>query len=83
MLDVKGGDWNLEAGNPGDFRIGDETYNFRIGVATGGGDAGITRLYTNSNALFLGVNNSASLILEPETTNVIVESSEAILVYAG
>jgi hypothetical protein len=53
-LDVLGGDWNLDAGNPGDLRIGNETNNFRIGIATGGGGVGITRMYTNSNALILG-----------------------------
>lgn len=83
MLDVKGGDWNLEAGNPGDFRIGDETYNFRIGVATGGGGAGITRLYTNSNALFLGVNNSASLILEPNGSIIAPSVSDSLIDIAG
>ncbi len=62
-LDVKGGDWNLDAGNPGDFRIGSLAHNFRIGVATGGGGAGITRMYTNSNDLILGTNNNAALKL--------------------
>jgi hypothetical protein len=65
-LDIKGGDWNLDAGNPGDFRIGNETYNFRIGVATGGGGAGTTRMYTNSNALILGTNNTAALTLDQD-----------------
>ena len=65
-LDILGGDWNLDAGNAGDLRIGNETYNFRIGVATGGGGAGVTRLYTNSNTLILGANDVASLVLEPD-----------------
>jgi hypothetical protein len=65
-LDILGGDWNLDAGNPGDLRIGNETYNFRIGVATGGGGAGVTRLYTNFNTLILGANDVASLVLEPD-----------------
>jgi len=64
-LDILGGDWNLDAGNPGDLRIGNSTNNFRIGVAIGGGGgAGITRMYTNSNALILGTNNVCSLLLD-------------------
>jgi hypothetical protein len=31
--------WNL-AGGEGDWRVGDDTYRFKIGVATGGGGAG-------------------------------------------
>lgn len=65
-LDILGGDWDLDAGNPGDLRIGNPTHNFRIGVATGGGGAGITRMYANSNALFLGSNNAPTLILEQD-----------------
>lgn len=60
-LDILGGDWNLDAGNPGDLRIGDATYNFRIGIATGGGGAGITRMYSQGNSLNLGTNNRPSL----------------------
>lgn len=55
-LDIKGGDWNLDAGNPGDLRIGDTISNLRIGVATGGGGAGTSRIYS-SNDLRLGVDN--------------------------
>lgn len=80
-LDIRGGDWNLDAGNPGDLRIGNETNNFRVGIATGGGGAGITRLYTNSNALILGANDTPSLLLEPNgeikapsMTNDLIES---------
>jgi len=65
-LDILGGDWDLDSGNPGDLRIGNATHNFRIGVATGGGGAGITRLYTNSNALILGTNDTPRLIIEPD-----------------
>ncbi|MFD2823804.1 hypothetical protein ACFS5M_08990 [Lacinutrix iliipiscaria] len=62
-LDILGGDWNLDAGNPGDLRIGNETSNFRIGVATGGGGAGITRMYSQGNSLHLGTNNRPSLTI--------------------
>ena len=62
-LDIRGGDWNLDAGNPGDLRIGNATANFRIGVATGGGGAGITRMYSQGNSLHLGTNNRPSLTI--------------------
>ena len=62
-LDILGGDWNLDAGNPGDLRIGNSTYNFRIGVATGGGGAGVTRMYSQGNSLHLGTNNRPSLTI--------------------
>jgi hypothetical protein len=62
-LDIRGGDWNLDAGNPGDLRIGNATSNFRIGVATGGGGAGITRMYSQGNSLHLGTNNRPSLTI--------------------
>lgn len=62
-LDILGGDWNLEAGNSGDLRIGNPTYNFRIGVATAGGDAGTTRLFSQGGSLLLGTQNTAHLII--------------------
>jgi hypothetical protein len=62
-LDVRGGDWNLEAGNPGDLRVGNASHNLRIGVATGGGGAGISRIYS-SNKLQLGVKSAATMILD-------------------
>ena len=62
-LDLKGGDWNLDAGNPGDLRVGNSTYNLRIGVATGGGGAGISRIYS-SNHLMFGVDSSAIMLIE-------------------
>jgi hypothetical protein len=81
-LDILGGDWNLDAGNPGDLRIGNATHNFRIGIATGGGGAGITRMYTNSNDLILGTMNSPVLKLEsngaitaPSISNTVVENA--------
>ena len=44
-LDVLGGSWNLVTPTEGDFRVGDPTYNFRLGVATGGGGAGDIRQF--------------------------------------
>jgi len=63
QLEIKGGDWNLAAGNPGDLRIGSSTNNLRIGVATGGGGAGITRIYS-TNHLHFGVNNESAIYIE-------------------
>lgn len=63
-LDILGGDWNLDAGNPGDLRIGSSPANaFRIGVATGGGGAGTTRLYAQGGSLLLGTNNTARMTI--------------------
>lgn len=62
-LDIKGGDWNLGAGNPGDLRIGNSTYNFRIGVATGGGGAGTSRLFSQGGGILLGTNNTPHLTI--------------------
>ena len=56
-LDVLGGDWDLEAGNPGDLKIGSAADSFKIGVATSGVEAGTTKMYTTSNDLIIGTNN--------------------------
>lgn len=65
QLDLKGGDWNLGAGNPGDLRIGNSSHNFRIGVETGGGGAGISRLYSSSE-LILGSANQEQVKIDSE-----------------
>ena len=39
QLDVAGGQWDLN-NTEGDFRIGDDNYRLKIGIATGGGGAG-------------------------------------------
>jgi hypothetical protein len=58
-LDILGGDWNLEAGNAGDLRIGNATHNLRFGVATGGGGAGIGRIFAGGglSRLIFGTSN--------------------------
>lgn len=43
-LDVIGGNWDVANGN-GDLKIGDATYQFKLGVATGGGGAGDIRMF--------------------------------------
>ena len=64
-LDILGGDWNLDAGNSGDLRIGNSTHNLRIGVAIGGGGAGISRIYASNHLLF-GVDNTSHMIIESD-----------------
>ncbi|MBX7242736.1 MAG: hypothetical protein K1X92_13420, partial [Bacteroidia bacterium] len=50
-----GANWNVATSN-GDFYVGDATYRFKLGVATGGGGAGDVRLsaHGGTNRLFLG-----------------------------
>jgi hypothetical protein len=63
-LDIRGGDWNLDGGTPGDLRIGSSAANaFRIGVATGGGGAGTARMYSQGGGLLLGTNNIPHLTI--------------------
>jgi len=63
-LDMQGGDWDLDNGNPGDLRIGTPPFNFRIGVATGGAGAGTVRLYSQGGDLLLGANNMHHLVID-------------------
>lgn len=43
-LDIIGGNWDAGNGN-GDLKIGDATYQFKVGVATAGGGAGDIRMF--------------------------------------
>jgi hypothetical protein len=54
-LDITSGNWDVLNGE-GDFRIGDGTYRFKIGVANGGGGAGDVRMtaHGGTNRLILG-----------------------------
>ncbi len=52
-LDILGGNWNLTGTSAGDFRVGDATNNFKLGVATGGSGAGHTTM-TSTSILSLG-----------------------------
>ena len=52
-LDVAGGNWNLTGTSAGDFRVGNATQNFKLGVATSGGGAGHTTM-TSTSILSLG-----------------------------
>jgi len=64
-LDIKGGDWNLEGGAAGDLRIGNPTHNMRIGVATGGGGAGIGRIFTGQgvNRMIFGTDDTRRMVI--------------------
>lgn len=64
-LDILGGSWNLESGSPGDLRLGNSTHNLRIGVATGGGGAGIGRIFTSSH-LFFGTDSTLRMVVTKE-----------------
>jgi hypothetical protein len=58
-LDLRGQDnWNLSA-SEGDFRIGTPSYRLKMGVATGGGGAGDSRIYASggTSRLILGSSN--------------------------
>ena len=52
-LDVIGGNWNLTGASAGDFRIGNTTQNFKLGIAIDGGGAGHTTM-TSTSILSLG-----------------------------
>ncbi|HMA77376.1 MAG TPA: hypothetical protein VKO43_08710, partial [Candidatus Krumholzibacteriaceae bacterium] len=54
-LDISGGQWDLNA-TEGDFKIGDENYRLKFGVATEGGGAGSAtmRVQGGLNHLILG-----------------------------
>jgi hypothetical protein len=66
-LHVQGGQWDL-TNTEGDFKVGDATNRFAIGVATGGGGAGITRLRAKGGtggSLILGTDNADVLGINP------------------
>lgn len=65
-LHVAGGSWNLGSSTAnGDFKIGDDTQSFRIGIATGGGTAGDVRQYATggTNRLIWGTDDSDHMSL--------------------
>jgi hypothetical protein len=64
-LHVSGGNWDLTNAANGDFKIGDDTYNFRIGVATGGGGAGDIRMFARggTNRFIWGTNGTDKMAL--------------------
>ncbi|MBL7886632.1 MAG: tail fiber domain-containing protein [Flavobacterium sp.] len=64
LFDVRGiNNWDTNA-TEGDVRIGDPTYRFKIGVATGGAGAGDIRLsaHGGTNRIFLGNATNTQLL---------------------
>ena len=68
-LHVSGGMWDLDA-TEGDFKIGDDTYRLKFGVATGGLGAGTARIRAQGGTewLVLGGGSSDVLFIEPDGT---------------
>ena len=64
-LDILGGSWNLEGGSPGDLRIGNNTYNLRMSMSTGGGGAGTARIFAGGgiSTIFFGTNNTRRMVI--------------------
>jgi hypothetical protein len=69
-VDITGGNWDVLNGE-GDFRIGDGTYRFKIGVANDGGGAGDVRMTSQggTNRLILGGGGQDILLVT--STNVV------------
>jgi hypothetical protein len=71
-LDLAGQNiWNVAA-SEGDFRIGNPLYRLKIGVATGGGGAGDSRVYAagGTSRLILGGETNDVLTVNGHTTQV-------------
>ncbi|QCC51743.1 tail fiber domain-containing protein [Halapricum salinum] len=78
-LDVGGGNnFDLQA-TEGDFKIGDDTHRFKIGVATGGGGAGIATMRaqsSNINKLNLGAGTSDVVSIETDSVSSVYPASD-------
>ncbi|HEX7241243.1 MAG TPA: hypothetical protein VF263_13295, partial [Longimicrobiaceae bacterium] len=63
-LHVAGGSWDV-GNSEGDFKVGDDTYRLKIGVALGGGGAGDVRVRAvgGTNRLMLGAGTSDTLFV--------------------
>ncbi|MDZ7860771.1 MAG: hypothetical protein U5O15_08960 [Candidatus Krumholzibacteriota bacterium] len=68
-LDISGGQWDLDA-TEGDFKIGDENYRLKFGVATEGGGAGSAgiRVQGGLNNLILGAGSREVLHVDSTGT---------------
>jgi hypothetical protein len=64
-LHLLGGSWDLTNAANGDFKIGNDTYSFRIGIATGGGGAGDIRMFARggTNRFIWGTNGVDRMVL--------------------
>lgn len=68
-LDLAGGNnWDL-ASTEGDFRIGNDTYRLKMGVALAGGGAGTSRIHAEggSGRIVLGGNDTDVIRFDPTT----------------
>ncbi|MDZ7860777.1 MAG: hypothetical protein U5O15_08990 [Candidatus Krumholzibacteriota bacterium] len=68
-LDISGGEWDLD-NTEGDFKIGDENYRLKFGVATEGGGAGSAgiRVQGGLNNLILGAGSREVLHVDSTGT---------------
>jgi hypothetical protein len=89
-LDLESGNhWDVfNAGTAGDFRIGDGTQGLKVGVATGGGGAGDTRVFAfgGTSRLILGTStNDGVLTLSGRSVGIdtLVPASSAALDVEG
>jgi len=64
-LHVAGTNWDLDA-TEGDFKVGDDTYRLKMGVATGGGGAGSCgiRAMGGAERLILGAGSAEALTID-------------------
>lgn len=82
-LDITGGNnWDL-ASTEGDLRIGDDTYRLKIGVATDGLGAGISRIRAQGgmNKLILGANTADVVSIESDGTVTLGSIDQASRMY--
>jgi len=83
-LTLAGGNWNADA-TDGDFKIGNDTYKFKIGIATDGGGAGSTRLVAQggANRMQLGTGIADDLTIWNDKVGIGTTSPAATLDVAG
>lgn len=77
-LHVAGGNWDLD-GTEGDFKVGDDTYRLKIGVATGGADAGSAgiRVQGGLERLIIGAGSAEVVAVESDGGVEIGSSTQA------
>ena len=70
-LTIGGGRWDVNA-TEGDFRIGNDTFRMKIGVALGGGGAGDVRMRAvgGTNRLMLGGGDSDTLTIQNDQVGI-------------
>jgi hypothetical protein len=68
-VDILGGRWDLSS-SEGDFRIGSPAYRLKIGVATGGGGSGDTRIRAQGGTSRMMLGSDTNDVLTVVGTNV-------------